>query len=203
MNLGACGGLPLSSENRVWYRAVQLAYLSTALSSAHTTTSRTRFNPGALLVPAQRFQILYFAEDPLTATFEFGAMLGNPFVPGGSVAHPARAFAMLNVQVTLSQVADLTDPAAQAQLQTTAQELTGDWDGYQVRGPATPVSLPVGQAPTQELGHALFQATFEGFRSISAKVPCNRTLMVFPQHFRPGGSLVFRDQSGNVMLRIP
>ena len=154
MNLGACGGLPLSSENWVWYRAVQLAYLSTALSSAHTTTSRTRFNPGALLPPAQRFQILYFAEDPLTATFEFGAMLGNPFAPGGSVAHPAPAFAMLNVQVTLSQVADLT---AQAQLQTTAQELTGDWDGYQVRGPATPVSLPVGQAPTQELGHALFQ----------------------------------------------
>jgi hypothetical protein len=105
--------------------------------------------------------------------------------------------------VTLSQVADLTDPAAQTQLQTTAQELTGDWDGYQVRGPATPVSLPAGQAPTQELGHALFQANVEGFRSISAKVPCNRTLMVFPQRLRPGSSLVFRDQSGNVVHRIP
>jgi hypothetical protein len=90
--------LPLNPENRVWYRAVQLAYLATALSSAHTTASRTQFNPAALLPPAQRFQILYFAEDPLTAIFEFGAMLGNAFVPGGAVAHPARAFAMLNVQ---------------------------------------------------------------------------------------------------------
>jgi hypothetical protein len=66
--------------------------------------------------------MLYFAEDPITATFEFGAMLGNPFVPGGAVAHPARAFAIL---------------------------------------------------------------------------------MVFPQRLQSGSSLVFRDQSGNVVHRIP
>ena len=63
MNLAACGGLSLNPENRVWYRAVNLAHLATALSSAHTTTSRTRFNPGALLPAPQRFQILYLAED--------------------------------------------------------------------------------------------------------------------------------------------
>jgi hypothetical protein len=44
-------------------RAVNLAYLATAFSSSHTTTSRTRFNPGTLLPAPQRFQILYFAED--------------------------------------------------------------------------------------------------------------------------------------------
>jgi len=53
------------------------------------------------------------------------------------------------------------------------------------------------------LGYALFQVKIEGFRSISAKIPCNRTLMVLPQRLRPGSSLVFRDQSGNVVHRIP
>ena len=54
--------------------------------------------------------------------------------PGGAIAHPRRSFGMLNVQVTLSEVVDLTDvSASQLPLQTTAQEMTGDWDGYQVR----------------------------------------------------------------------
>ena len=69
MNLAACGGLPLNPENWVWYRAVNLAYLATALSSAHTTTSRMRFNPGPLLLSPQRFQILYLAEDPVLPAF--------------------------------------------------------------------------------------------------------------------------------------
>lgn len=134
MNLGACTTLQRWPETGTWYRAVPLTVLATALSSAHSKTARTRFNPGALLPANRQFEILYFAEDPLTANFECGAMLGNSFVPGGAIAHPCRSFAMLNAQMTLSEVVDLTDvSASQLPLQTTAQEMTGDWDGYQVR----------------------------------------------------------------------
>jgi hypothetical protein len=202
VNLAACGGLSLNPENRVWYRAVNLAYGDGLEQRTHDDLANAVQSRRAA-ASASAFPDSVSAEDPVTATFEFGAMLGNPFVPGGAVPHPGRAFAMLNVQVTLSQVADLTGPAAQTQLQTTAQELTGDWDGYQVRGAATPISSPVGQAPTQELRHALFQVNVEGFRSISAKVPCNDTLMVFPQRLRPGSSLVFRDQSGTLPIASP
>jgi hypothetical protein len=157
-----------------------------------------------LLPSIQRFEILYFADDPITAIFEYGAMLGNPFVAGGAVPHPRRPFAMLNIHVTLSDTVDLTDVSGvQRPLQTTVQELTGDWDGYQIRGPSTPIALPVGQAPTQELGHALHQTGIEGFRAISARVPSNRTLMVFPQNLQRGSSLEFCDHSGQVVHHIP
>ncbi|MGC2525231.1 MAG: RES family NAD+ phosphorylase [Stellaceae bacterium] len=204
MNLGACTTLQRWPETGTWYRAVPLTVLATALSSAHSKTARTRFNPGALLPANRQFEILYFAEDPLTANFECGAMLGNSFVPGGAIAHPCRSFAMLNAQMTLSEVVDLTDvSASQLPLQTTAQEMTGDWDGYQVRGGMTSVSAPVGVAPTQALGQALFQTGVEGFQPVSARVSCNRTLMVFPQNLRSGSKLEFRDQSGAIVHQIP
>ena len=39
-------------------------------------------------------------------------------------------------------------------------------------------------APTQALGEALRRdaRSLEGFRTLSAKVPCNRNLIVFPAH---------------------
>jgi hypothetical protein len=40
---------------------------------------------------------------------------------------------VLNVDVQLQAVADLTQESQQQLLETTAQELTGDWRGYQQR----------------------------------------------------------------------
>jgi hypothetical protein len=103
--------------------------------------------------------------------------------------------------VLLNRVCDLTDVTqAQLPLQTTAQELTGDWEGYQVRGPLTPVRGPTGVAPTQHLGEALFRTGMEGFRSISAKVPHVRTLMVFPQNMGLGTSLTYLDPRTNSVI---
>jgi len=68
MNLGACLSLPRWPKNATSYQAIQLALLATALSSADTRTTGTRFNPGTLLAVSQQFEILYFAEDPNTAT---------------------------------------------------------------------------------------------------------------------------------------
>lgn len=67
----------------------------------------------------------------------------------------------------------------------------------------TSVSAPVGVAPMQALGQALFRTGVEGFQSVSARVSCNRTLMVFPQNLRSGSKLEFRDQSGAIVHQIP
>jgi RES domain len=171
-------------------------------------TAHTQQAPGAALVVAHccqssaQFQILYFAEDHQTALFEFGAMVGSPHIPGRAIPNPGVPALVLNVQITLQQVFDLTQArSAQVPLQTTAQELTGDWDGYQSRSPMTSVTAPIGLAETQTLGEALFQTGIEGFRSLSAKIPYARTLMVFPTNLRRGSSIVYID-SGTVVHRI-
>jgi hypothetical protein len=155
-----------------------------------------------LLPGAAQYEILYFAEDHQTALFEFGAMLGSPHIPGGAVPNPNIAALILNAQITLQQVCDLTQVGtAQRPLHTTAQELTGDWDGYQSRSPVTSVTAPVGIAETQHLGEALFRTRIEGFRSLSAKIPYARTLMVFPTNLRRGSSIIYTDR-GIVIHRI-
>jgi hypothetical protein len=195
VNLGACVGLPRIPETGVWYRATRVGYLPSALSSAHTASVRSRFNAGPLLPQAAQYQALYFASDHLTALFEFGAMVGTP-APGGAVSNPALAPVILNATVVLREVADLAAVSVQNSLATTAQELTGDWNGYQMRSAMTPVTSPVGIAPTQALGEALFQSGIEGFRSVSARIPYNRILVVFPTNLRRGSSVVFDDRSG-------
>jgi hypothetical protein len=155
-----------------------------------------------LLPSSAQFQILYFAEDHQTALFEFGAMVGSPRIPGRAIPNPGVLALVLNVQITLQQVFDLTQVgSAQVPLQTTAQELTGDWDGYQSRSPMTSVTAPIGLAETRTPGEALFQTGIEGFRSLSAKIPYARTLMVFPTNLGRGSSIVYVD-SGTVVHRI-
>jgi hypothetical protein len=95
-------------------------------------------------------------------------------------------------------VADLTAPASQALLDTTAQELTGDWVGYQLRGPGTTVQTPTGIAPTQDLGAALYGAPkLEGLKALSAKAPYHQILAIFPQKLLPGSQVSwFNPQTG-------
>jgi RES domain len=197
LKLSACPRLPVTPENATWYRAIQPQFLPTALNSS---SARSRFNPGPLLGTA-KFDLLYFAEDPQAALFEVQAMLGSPYVPGGAVANPRRTFTIINAMVLLNNVCDLTDVAAQQMLQTDAQHLTGDWEGYQFRGPPTPITAPSGVAPTQELGEALYRAGVEGFRSISAKVPHVRTLIVFPQNLLAGSNITYVDPRTKLPIR--
>jgi hypothetical protein len=77
----------------------------------------------------------------------------------------------------------LTDPTQQELLEISVQELTGDWETYQP-----------GQAPTQQLGAALFATkNVEGFLAISAELPLCKTLIVFPKKLRKGSALVYED----------
>jgi hypothetical protein len=74
------GGLRKAATNPAKRRLVLPHFAGTspyALSSAHTKKVRSRFNAGSLLEPADQFAALYFAEDPIVAQFEVGAVLGR------------------------------------------------------------------------------------------------------------------------------
>jgi hypothetical protein len=202
VNLTTCGHLPRFPETGTWYRAIQPQYLGSPLHRAHTSQTRSRFNGGPLLIPANRFEILYFADNPLVATFEYGALFGS-LVPGKSIPNPNYPYVMLSVQMVLHSIVDLSDVSKQNLVDISAQELTGDWDGYTIRNQGTNISGPNGLAPTQILGEALKNTGVEGFKSISAKVPYHRTLMVFSQNLQSNSSILFRDQSGKILDKIP
>jgi hypothetical protein len=121
--------------------------------------------------------------------------------PGSHMPHPTLSFASLSVTVTLQGVVDISEPSAQAALNTSVQELTGDWRGFDLRSPSTAVSQPTGIAPTQRLGQALFNCGVEGFRANSAKLSWHKTLVVFPDNMRKGSSIVYT-QSGKVVHSI-
>jgi RES domain-containing protein len=190
LNLSACGALPSAPETRVWFRAVEPQFWPSALQTSQSRLTPSRFNAGPLA--SLPFETLYLAEDPYVALFEAGAVLGSPSQPGGLFPNPRLALVILNVQVQLQRVADLTLVPQQQLLGTNAQELTGDWRGYQQRSPRTSVREPVGIAPTQELGAALYQAPdLEGICTLSARVPYSMILIVFPQKLQTGSSVEF------------
>jgi RES domain-containing protein len=192
----SASGVALAPESGTWYRALQVQFIPTALSTRYTSTVSSRFSGAS---PASSgFEILYLAENHLVALLEVQALLGSPTTPGGLVPHPQGTYATLNVSVSLQHVADLTDLASQSLLDTTAQELTGDWRGYRLRGPGTSVQAPTGMAPTQDLGAALYGVPrLEGFKSLSAKAPYHRLLAIFPQKLLPGSQVSwFNPQTG-------
>jgi hypothetical protein len=170
--------------------------MGTALSSAHTRVLRARFNPGYLLLPDAQFETLSFADDPDVASREIEAIFQS-LASGVRVANPAKRWTLtMAIHVILHEVVDLTEVAStQAPLGTNPQELTGDWMGYELRAHSTMIPVPRGVAPTQELGFALFRTGIEGFRSISAKAPTNKTLTIFPQNLGPRSSITLTDSS--------
>ena len=180
--------LVLGPENRTWFRALQTHFLSYALATGHTTTVSSRYSGATPASPGS--EILYLAENPMVALLEVQALLGSPTTPGGVVPHPHSTWTILNVAVRLSGVADVTDVAHQAVLDVTAQELTGDWLGYRLRGPLTTVKEPTGLAPTQDLGTALHGVPgLEGFRTLSARAPYHEILVVFPRKLQAGSRI--------------
>jgi hypothetical protein len=224
MNLTGCSSMPTGSLHGVWYRAVLPRYLPSCLSAAHTPRFPSRFNIGSAARPpapdepsptgavptTTAYETLYLADDPTVALLEFGALLGALWTAGGTVAHPRAVFAQVTVNVSLQAVADLTQPRAAlvpgpayTLLDTTAQELTGDWNGYRLRAASSPAPRPTGIAPTQELGLALHSVPdLEGFISFSARAPDHRVLVVFTDKLRRGSSMTAHDGSGSRVARV-
>ena len=192
MNLSQCTALQPRPLTGIWYRAIQPQFWTTALATYQTRVIPSRFNTGATATP--QFELLYLSENHLVALFEVQALLGSPTQPGGIIPHPRQAWTVLNVEVQLHAVVDLTQDFQLQLIETTAQELTGDWRSYQQRRPTTSVSRPARVAPTQALGAALFAVPgLEGFRTLSAKLPYYSNLVVFPQKLQPGSQVVFSD----------
>lgn len=179
MRLSACRRLTLRPINAIWYRAIATKHWKTALKTDHTQQVTTRFNPGK--AAKRPFEILYLGEHQFVALYEVGAIFGPPERP---VPNPHQSKMLpIDVTVLLQSVADLTVPSQQALLDISIQELTGNWDTY-----------APGDAPTQRLGAALYATrNVEGFLAISAKMPPNKTLVVFPQKLHKGSELVFQD----------
>jgi RES domain-containing protein len=198
VNLGNCGRLPIRPLTGTWYRAIQPQHQQTALQTRHTKRFPSRFNEGHNL-----FEILYLAEDHIVALFEVQALLGSPYQTW--VPNPYQAWTILNVNVTLQHLTDLTQVTEQQLIDMTVQELTGDWRGYQLRmhipSPIQPAGLP---APTQRLGEALFRVRppIEGFLTASAKVPTRSNLVVFPDNLYQNSRLQYVDSSGNQIYMI-
>ena len=193
MNLSACRALPPRRVSGTWYRTIPLGYIVTPLNVDHSKSTPSRFNPGSVLPEADQFSLLYMAQDLTTADFEAGAMVGAAYRPGRSFPNPHLTMVMLNVQVDLQSVVDLSSEPILRSISTTAQEMTGDWIGYQDRMfGGTNVKGSSGLAPTQELGWEMKKLGFEGFLAISAKISTNQNLIVFPENLRRGSSVEFQ-----------
>ena len=185
----------------MWYRAVKLAHLTTPINTAHTRATPSRFAPGPNA--SSPFEILYLSESLQVAQFEIGALAGDPLLIGGLLNAPG-SFAAVHVRVVLQRIADLTIVSQQDLIETTAQELTGDWRGYQHRAATnSSIRAPIGTAPTQDLGEAIFGVPgIEGFRALSAKLAYHRNLIVFPEKMFKGSRLEFRDTDARLLQVI-
>lgn len=133
---------------------------------------------------------LYLAESDKVARYESRSL----FWDGSSkIENPSKNMALISYKVNLKHVFDL--PSVMPIL-LTAQEQTGDWQGYKGRleSKSTPLadtdckvsgnnSDPI--CPTQRFGKAISriylekQHSIDGFIYISAKHPTKRCLMVF------------------------
>ena len=148
------------------------------LAWRHSCTAKSRFKESKTSFP-----VLYLAPDRLTALLEVRALLGHP--RGGAIASSPGRWRVARVEVRLDRVADLRTATERARIQTTVQELTGDWVDYAVR---TASSLDVAStppAPTQQLGEDLYRMTrCQGFLTPSAKNSTLPNLVVFPDRVR-------------------
>lgn len=164
-----------------WYRAAP----SGAADPHHVPSAHAinRFNDGAT-----GYRLLYFAQDPGTALVEVRALLG--FLPGpfASAAPSPTSWTIFRyrVQIGPDHIVDFGHPENRAEVDTSVQELTGDWQGYQIRrlldNPIFPVDDRRSRAPTQELGawFATYRPrSFFGFLTPSARNPVVQNLVLF------------------------
>jgi hypothetical protein len=108
-----------------------------------------------LIIPtAVRFNNFVSGHNPTAALFEVDALFGSPLVQGRVVAKPTASWVVINPQIQLSSVADLTQVTGkQIPLATSAQELMGDWRGYRQRNAHTSIAALVGPISTKQHYH--------------------------------------------------
>jgi RES domain-containing protein len=193
VNLRVCKALSRRPLSGTWYRALELLpkILKDPLATKQTKRWEGRFTPARLTTPP--FALLYLCENQVLTLREVEAIYG-PLIPGRIVAVPDRPLVIINVEVQLHNVVDLTDPSQQQLLRLEPQELSGNWESY-VRQRQL--------APTHELAKALFDVPeVEAFLVPSAKSFEEKNLNVFPAKLRKGSLVRFYDPLSQKHCRI-
>ncbi len=204
MKLSQCARLHQRPLHGTWIRSLHPKYLPNPLGTAHTPTHATRFNPGTPADPA--FEVLYLAETDTVALFEVQALLGSAYPGAAFVPNPAGGpWTLLQVEVHLKAIVDFTKIASRNLIDTSVQELTGDWRAYALRNPyRLRGGVNKSDVPTQLLGYKLERTPgIEGFLSYSAPVATLRNLMIFPKKLLPGSQLRYQDPTTGNWITLP
>jgi RES domain-containing protein len=204
MNLPQCARLQRRPLHGTWFRALHPKFLANPLGTAHTPAISTRFNPGTAADPA--FEILYLAENDMVALFEVQALLGSSYPGAAFIPNPVGGpWTMLKVQVHLQAIVDFTRATTRDLIETSVQELTGDWRAYALRNPNRQRGGMHGSdVPTQVLGRRLERIRgIEGFLSYSAQVATLRNLMIFPRKLLQGSQLRYKDPASGTWVTLP
>ena len=123
---------------------------------------------------------MYFASDPLLARFEARDVLGHWH--GAAVAPPpdSSRHVVVEYAIELGPDASVVDarPAQLDTVETTVQEMTGDWETYPRRG---------SPAPTQNLARTIYDRADEpmGLLAPSARNPRLDNLVLFAHRLPP------------------
>jgi RES domain-containing protein len=182
-------GIPNRAVTGPFHRIARLQYLLDSLKNNNQLNILNAIGSvirGGRFNLKGQFEVLYVAGDGLTANREADAIFGRRGTP---VVH-------VGVDVDLSNVLDLTDPAVQRALGTTTKELVAPWFMIQTRG---------GEAPTQALGRVARDAGLEGLYCPSAQQqPDGRCLAIFPDRLRDTSSVAVTDDSRTLIPeRLP
>jgi RES domain-containing protein len=198
--------LPRTVVHGLWTRALAFQYAVIPPPGSPLGTSPDPLWPGgardrgARFTPKGSFDSIYLASDPITALMEVSLVLQNPNAPAFTMATPP--WVVFAVEGIVTEIVDLCDNAIQSSLNTSLQELTGEWAYSQSiylnrQGP-----LP----PTQMLGQAAYDCgTITGLKYPSAKQPQSTCLLVFPDRLIGGSQnyLEVHDPSQVLSGRLP
>lgn len=128
--------------------------------------------------------MLYLGENHQLAFYEVGALLGDPAQP---ISNPKGSWVLMSLNIRLHSVVDFSRADQQKLVGTNRQELTGDWQNFG------------GEAPTQDLGAALFNLrTVEGLIYPSARTG-GLCLAVFMDRLQPSSRIEFELETNNTI----
>ncbi len=203
-------GQPRIVMHGPWYRAVAFDHLPKPppgppagrpiqpLWPGGASLRGARLTPPAVGVPG--LPSLYLAQDEMTPLLEVTGVLKPPRSPVALVFEPQ---VLMTVDGSLTDILDVTDPSVQAALETSTQELTGNWALQQADYLAGKGSMP----PTQALGEAAYQVgCIVGLKYRSSKNVANGYgVVVFSDRMTAAGNYLelFNQSGGYLQQRLP
>jgi len=155
---------------------VQLQYLQTLTSTEGAWRADNRYTA------VEVSQAMYLAQAPdlamLEATRQFQRAFDTPTFP---------AYSILPVDVDLRRILDVTRDDHQDTLETSIEELSGDWRAARARQ----LKDPTRHVVTHDLGKAAKDAGFEGIKYSSAYDPARWNIVLFTENLTHERQVVF------------